>query len=352
MRTAPGPATRPSPLAGGGTPVVSLAATAHRLPDRVMPATEIAAAAGIPPEVIVERFGIRCKHVAAPDEHVSDMAAAVGSALLAEHGIDPASIDVVCYFGSTYKDYPVWHAAPLVAHRIGADRAFALELDYVSCGGPVAMRMCRDIMVAEPHVERVLLVGAAREEALLDYANRRARFMINFGDGAAAALLTRDPAGPQVLGSAAITDGSLALQVKVPVGGSARPWRDGSPRPSLDVDDPVAMKERLDAVSMANFTAVAREALHRSGLDGAPIGLLCPLHMKRSMHEALCAALGVPESRAVYLDDTGHMSGVDALLGLDRAVRTGRVGPGDVVLLLAAGTGYTWAATVLRWPEI
>jgi 3-oxoacyl-[acyl-carrier-protein] synthase-3 len=51
----------------------------------------------------------------------------------------------------------------------------------------------------------------------------------------------------------------------------------------------------------------------------------------------------------VYLDDTGHMSGVDSLLGLDRAARDGRISDGDVVLLLAAGTGYTWAATVVRW---
>ena len=70
------------------------------------------------------------------------------------------------------------------------------------------------------------------------------------------------------------------------------------------------------------------------------------------MFLALLAALGMREDQAVYLDDTGHMSGVDSLLGLDRAVRDGRVGDGDVVLLLAAGTGYTWAATVVRWGEI
>jgi 3-oxoacyl-[acyl-carrier-protein] synthase-3 len=338
-----------SPPEGAGTPAVALAATTHRLPERVMTAEEIAARSDIPAEVIIERFGIREKHIAAPDEHVSDMATAVGAALLHERDVDPASLDVVCYYGSSYKDYPVWQVAPLVAHRLGAHRAFALELDYVSCGGTVALRVCRDMMVAEPDLERVLLVGAARESALLDYGNRRARFMVNFGDGAAAALLTRNQGGLQVLASAGVTDGSLSLQVKVPVGGSVIPWQEGEPPPSLDVDDPAAMKERLDAVSMDNFTAVARDALRKSGLEHAPISLLCPLHMKRSMHEALCAALGVPDERAVYLDDTGHMSGVDTILGLDRAVRAGKVAAGDVVLLLAAGTGYTWAATVLQW---
>ena len=71
--------------------------------------------------------------------------------------------------------------------------------------------------------------------------------------------------------------------------------------------------------------------------------------MKRSMHEAIAAALGVPLERASYLDDTGHMSGIDPLLALDRAVRAGDVGEGDLVLLLAAGTGYTWAASTVRW---
>jgi 3-oxoacyl-[acyl-carrier-protein] synthase-3 len=71
--------------------------------------------------------------------------------------------------------------------------------------------------------------------------------------------------------------------------------------------------------------------------------------MKRSAHEGLVDALGLDPARAAYLDDTGHMSGVDPLLALDRAARAGEVGEGDLVLLLAAGTGYTWAASVVRW---
>lgn len=335
--------------------MVTVEATAAYLPERWMSGREIADASGIPEEVVVERFGLAGKHIAGPEEHVSDMSVAAASALLLEHDVDPTSLDVVCYFGSSYKEYQVWQAAPHIAHRLGATGAFALELDYVSCGGPIALRVARDMLVAEPELERVLLVGACTESHLLDYQNERSRFMFNFGDGAVAALLTRGDASPaaaalDVLGSFAYTDGSLSLQVKVPVGGSMHPWRDGDGPPSLDVADPASMKERLDAVSTENFAMVVREALRRSHLEGARISLLCPLHMKRSMHEAVCAAIGVPLERAVYLEDTGHMSGVDSLLGLDRALRHGEVAPGDVVVLLAAGTGYTWAATVLQRP--
>jgi 3-oxoacyl-[acyl-carrier-protein] synthase-3 len=111
------------------------------------------------------------------------------------------------------------------------------------------------------------------------------------------------------------------------------------------------MKERLDAISLPNFVAAAEGALERSGATLGEIAYVCGIHMKRSMHETILDALGVDRARAAYLDDTGHMSGVDSLLALDRAARAGRLNDSDLVLLLAAGTGYTWAATVIRWGE-
>jgi 3-oxoacyl-[acyl-carrier-protein] synthase-3 len=321
---------------------VGIAATAAYLPERWMTAAEIAAASGIPEPVLVEKFGIRGKHIAAPDEHVSDMSVKAAYALLDEQGIDPDAIDCVMYFGSMWKDYAVWQAAPWIAHRLGATRAFAVEYDNVSMGSPVALRLAKALLVAEPDLQTVLMVAACRESQLLDYGNERARFMFNFGDGAVAALLARG-APNELLGSHALTDGSFSLQVKVERGGSAAP--DGYP--FLDVADPAAMKGGLDVVSLPNFVAAAEGALAKSGLGLADVDYLCGIHMKRSMHDEIVRALGV--GRAAYLDDTGHMSGVDPLLALDRAVRAGDVTAGDVVLLLAAGTGYTWAASVVRW---
>jgi 3-oxoacyl-[acyl-carrier-protein] synthase-3 len=202
------------------------------------------------------------------------------------------------------------------------------------------------MLVAEPELRTILAVGASRESHLIDYGNERSRFMFTFGDGAVAALLRCD-APNEVLGSAAITDGSLSLQVKVPEGGSVDPAVNG--RRFLDVEDPAAMKERLDEVSLPNFVRVAEESLRRSGASLADLDHLCLLHVKRSMHGAIVDAIGVDPSHAPYLDDTGHMSGVDTLLTLDRLARAGHLADGDLALLLAAGTGYTWAASVVRW---
>ena len=333
---------------------IGLVGAAGYLPERWMPAAELGELSGIPEEILVERFGLRGKYIAAQGEHVSDMGVAAAQRVVAETGVDPADIGALVYFGSTFKDHAVWQAAPHIAHRLGCATTFALELDYVSCGSPVALRVCRDLLVAEPDLGTVLAVAACRESALLDYENERARFMFNFGDGAVAGLLSSASAGldwqGEVLGSATITDGSFSLDVKVPAGGSVEPASHATVdarRHYLDVADPQSMKERLDPVSLPRFLEVAEQALARSGAGIDGVDVLCGIHMKRSMHELLVEKLGV--DRAVYLDDTGHMSGVDPLFALDRAARQGQLADGDVCLLLAAGTGYTWAATVVRW---
>jgi 3-oxoacyl-[acyl-carrier-protein] synthase-3 len=310
-----------------------------------MTAAEIAERSGIPEAVIVDKFGVRGKHIAAADEHVSDLSVIAAQRLLAETGFDPEQIDVVMYYGSMWRDYPVWQAAPHIAHRIGATKAFAVEYGNVSHGTSIALRVARDLLRAEDELKTILMVAACRESYLLDYTNERSRFMFNFGDGAVAGLVVGEPDRNELLGAHAITNGAYSLQVKVPGGGSVDP--DGYR--FLDVQDPAEMKGGLDQESLPNFVAAARGALERSGATLADVAFVCPLHTKRSMFLALLDELGMREDQAVYLDDTGHMSGVDPLLGLDRAVRDGRVGDGDLVLLLSAGTGYTWAASVVRW---
>jgi 3-oxoacyl-[acyl-carrier-protein] synthase III len=328
---------------------IGIVASAAYLPERWMTAGEIAAESGIPEDVLVEKFGLRGKHIAAPDEHVSDLSVTAAERLLERHEVDPKGVDAVVYFGSMWRDYAVWQAAPWIAHRLGCDNALALEYGNVSCGGPMGLRLARNYMLADEGLANVLLVGASRESYLLDYRNERSRFMFNFGDGAVAVLLQREAQANELLASHAISDGSLSLQVKVPSGGSVD--MNGGYR-FLDVADPAAMKERLDEVSLPNFLRAAEGALERSQLAFDDVDFVCGLHMKRSMHDELVRALGVDPGRTVYLDDTGHMSGVDPLLGLDRAARAGELRDGDVVLLLAAGTGYTWAASVVRWGPV
>ena len=331
---------------------VGIAGLAAAAPDRWAPAAEVAAASGIPEAVLTAKFGLAGKHVAAADEHVSDMSVVVGRDALADAAVDPAEVDAVIYFGSTWKDHAVWQASPAIAHRLGCTRAFALELDYTSCGAPVALRMARDLLRAEPDLRTVLLTGASRESHLLDYTDHDSRFTFTFGDGAAAAVLVAEHPANAVLGCAMRTEGALSHHVKVPAGGSREPASVGTVtagRHHLTVEDLPGMRAGLEATSLEAFTAVAQQACADGGVDLADVAHLCGIHLKPSMHTAICLALGLDPADSTYLEDTGHMSGIDPLFGLDRARRSGRLADGDVVLLLAAGTGYTWAATTLRW---
>src|SRR5439155_25531438 len=120
-------------------------------------------------------------------------------------------IDVVMYYGSTWKDYAVWQVSPLIAHELGCTNALALEFDNVSHGTPIALRVARDLLRAEDELRTILVVAACRESYLLDYDNERARFMFNFGDGAAAGLLAGGSARNEVLGASTITNGAYSL---------------------------------------------------------------------------------------------------------------------------------------------
>lgn len=333
------------------TTPVGIQDLSHYAPARVMTAAEIASASGIPEEILIDRFGIVSKHVAARDEHVSDMCIAAARPLVERNGAE--EIDAVVYFGSHWKDYLVWQAAPAVQHALGIE-GFAMEAINVSAGAPVAVKLVHDMLAADEHLRSVLLVGASKESHLLDYANPRARFMFNFGDGAVAVLMRRGSARNEVLGSSILTDGSFADQVRMPGGGSVHPATHATIDAglhALDVADPLDMKERLDPITLKNFLRVTTEALERSGYEVGDVDLFLPIHMKRSIHEALLVELGIPDEGAMYLDTFGHMSAVDPLLALSIAREQERVADGDVVLLLAAGTGYTWAASVVRWGE-
>jgi 3-oxoacyl-[acyl-carrier-protein] synthase-3 len=317
----------------------------------VQSAEEIARISGIPLEVVRDKFGLTGKHIAAPDEHVSVLAAKAAAPILAQHD---GPIGAVIYMGSPHRDFSVWTTAPkvqaLLGDRVAGARAFDVQCS--SAGAPIALQVGAGLIAADNDLDQVLLVSGSREHDLIDYSNQRSRFMFNFGAGGAAALLRRDHERNRVLATVAYTDGSFADDVMVPAGGSREPASEKTVRDRrhfLDVRDPSDMKERLDPVAAQNFIRVARDAVERSGHAVRDIDLLCTIHTKRSLFLRVLEGLSLDEDHAVYLSDHGHMSACDPIFGLHRAREQGRLRDGDLVVLLAAGTGYTWAATAVRW---
>jgi len=337
---------------------VGLTGLGTYVPDEVRTGEEIAEISGIPEEVVVEKMGMREKRVCPPDaDHVSDMCVAAGREALSDADLDADDLDLVVYHGSEYKDHVVWSAAADVAERLGANDAYAHESYALCAGAPIAIRhTAAQLRVGD--VDRALLVTASREEDLVDYRDADASFMFNFGSGAAATVLEADPADDRtravVRESAATTDGSFSRDVVMPAGGSVKPPSSETVDAgdhTLTVPDPEGMKERLADVSAPSFLAVADDALDDSGYARDDVDFLALTHMKRSFHGYLCDELGVDDDEQYYLDDYGHVQSADQGIALAEGLERGRVADGDVVLFLAAGTGYTWAASVLEWTD-
>lgn len=323
------------------------------LPKHYLTAQDISHYSGIPADVIQFKMGLNRKHRAHPDEHVSDMAVKAGLAALGD--IDPEQVDALIYFGSEYKDYYVWSVATHIQHRLRLKNAFAFEIMSLCASFGVAMKVAKDMLLADQTLKTVLLVMAAKEGDLLDYQNHRSRFMFNFGDGAAACLLKRNALSNEVLGCAILTDGSFSLDVYVPAGGSRyRPSEETIRQKShfLDVADIENMKRNLDPVSLPNFIRVIAKACQISGLTVADIDLIGLTHMKPSMHQAIIGALGLAQENAIYLENHGHIQAGDQLIALREAEQKGLLTDGKIVVLAGAGTGYTWSATCIRWGNV
>jgi 3-oxoacyl-[acyl-carrier-protein] synthase-3 len=326
------------------------------VPPTVITAAEITHETGIPEAVIVTKFGLRHKPVPGPDDQPTTMALRAAQAALAQADVAPDEIDVLLCTTEEWKEYPVWTAGIKLAYDLGARRAWALDVQ-MRCSTTIgAIKLAEGLMAADPAVNTVLIAGGYRNGDLVDYANPRTRFMINLSAGAGALLLRKNHPHNQILSTALMVDGSFSLDVIIPVGGTMAPLtaatlaaRQGAPWARLDVPDPEGMKERLDALSMQNFLRVIDTALAESGHSRADIDYLNILHMKRSAHNYVLQELGLREDQTYYLSDFGHVGQQDQMISIIKGLETGRLRDGDLMVMVAAGVGYAWGASVVQW---
>ncbi len=333
-------------------PSVGIVAVGAYTPESYISGAEIAHLTGIPEDVIVTKFGLERKPVAGPDDHPNAMALRASQGALIESGIQPEEIDVVLCTTEEFKEYPMWTAGIRLAYDLGARRAWALDVQMRCSTTIAALKMAKALMLAEPDVETVLVAGGYRNGDLVDYSNPRSRFLINLSTGAGAILLRKNHMRNHLLGSALLVDGSFSFDVIVPAGGTMEPLTPEAlvaQRNKLDVPDPEGMKGRLDKLSMHNFLRVIDMALEQSGCTRGDIDYLNILHMKRSAHDFVLKELGLRQDQTYYLSEFGHIGQQDQAVSIKKGLETDRLKDGDLMVMVAAGTGYAWGASVVRW---
>ncbi|WP_019229783.1 3-oxoacyl-ACP synthase [Sedimentibacter sp. B4] len=320
------------------------------VPPKIKDSAKIAELSGIPEDVIREKFGIVHVHEASQDETVSFMG--IEAAKRAIEGFDPKKLDLVVYCGSEYKDYYLFNCAAKIQHEIGAVNANAFEIHSLCSAGVYSLKILKSIMLCDDSINHVLLVSSSKETQIINYKNHNSRFMFNFGDGAAAVLLEKGLDKNVILETHMISDGQFAEDVAV-FGVGCRNFKTNADIKCndkfLNVPDIQSMKKRLDPITLDNFNSVIAKSIKKSGYTDKDIGFVAPIFMKRSILEKILEKYNLTEDNSFVLEEYGHCQSADAFISLTEGEKKGRLKKGKIAVLLGAGTGYTWAATAVRW---
>ena len=331
------------------------------LPSRHMSAADIAVATEgrWSADAVQEKLGILRKTVPGPEDGTQEMGARAALDALARTGLDPMEIDLILCMGEEWKEYPLTTSAIHIQERIGARRAWGIDLQQRCNTTVAAIKIAKDMMTADPEISTTLIVGGYRNGDLIDYTDPDVSFMYDLAAAGGALILKRGHGRNVVLGSHIITDGSFSRDTGVRYGGTVQPIESlpeetlmqlrAHGNRSLGVFDAEHMKAGLNNVSMPNWLTCIDRALEKSGATRADIDFLNVLHFKRSMHGGLLETLGLKPEQSVYLEDYGHAGQVDFMVSLHEGLRQGRLRDGDLMVAIAAGIGYVWGATVVRW---
>ncbi|MCS6898629.1 MAG: 3-oxoacyl-ACP synthase [Myxococcales bacterium] len=331
---------------------VGIVSAGSYIPSTYITAAEIAAETGIPEEVVKHKFGLEKKPIPGPDDHTNAMALRAAEDALRRGGVSGEEIDLVLCTTEEWKEYPLWTAGIKLAYDLGAKRAWAMDVQLRCATTMAALKMAQALMLSDERLRTVLIAGGYRNGDFVDYKNPRSRFLINLSAGGGALLLRRNHPRHEVLGTSVRVDGSFSYDVIIPVGGTMAPLTAADleqRRYRFDVPDPEGMKDRLDARSMENFLAVVDEALKESGYRRSDIGYLNILHMKRSAHAFVLRELGLRDDQSFYLSEYGHLGQQDQALSILKGLELGRLRDGMLMVMVAAGIGYAWSASVVRW---
>lgn len=292
-------------------------------------------------EWIVARTGIKERRILEEGKATSDMVAEAIKDLIANSGIDPDEIEVLVLATST-PDHNLAPTAPLAAHKAGLKNAWAFDLN-AACSGFIYALSVAASFVESGRYKKVLLVGADKMSAIVDYTDRTT--CILFGDGAGAVLLEPSEEGA-VLDTVYASDGNGVKFLSVPAGGSAEGTTQetlAEKRHSVRQEGSTVFKNAINGM-----TSSATELLERLDLTVEDIDWVVPHQANIRIIDAVGRNLNVaPEKIKVNIERYGNTTAATIPLCLWDFKNDFK--PGDKLLLTAFGAGFTWGSTCVIW---
>ena len=322
---------------------VRIVGTGSHVPGRVVTNESLEAEYGFEPGWIERRSGIRERRHATADTATSDLAAAAARKAIEAAGVDPAEVDLVVV-GTFTPDQGCPSTACLVQDRLGLDAA-AFDVQ-AACSGFVYALSTAAQYVATGNAKYALAIGADVNSRIVD--PREMKVAPLFGDGAGAVLLTAGGENQGFLRYQLGADGDGGPLLEMPAGGTRRPLTPDLVERGehfLRMDGRTVFKWAVEAIGRTIELVLDREGL---GPDAVDLYLLHQANSRILDHAA--QKLGLPPGKVWNnLARLGNTSAASIPLCLDEAVRTGRVSPGDTLLMCGFGAGLTWGTGLWRW---
>ncbi len=322
-----------------------IAGTGSYVPTKVLTNADLSSMVQTTDEWIVDRTGIRERHIAAPEQATSDLAFEAATRALDMAGVKAEDVEAILV-GTITGDMPWPSTAAVLQGKMGNKKAFAFDIS-AACAGSLYALAVADRFVSTGVIKNALVVGAEILTRIVDWTDRNT--CILFGDGAGAFVLK--PTDDPKRGVGAInmhTDGSLWPILHQPAGGSRIPY---SQKVLEERTGFLKMNGReVYKVAVRSLEECCREALAANHLTVGDVDYVIAHQANKRILDATLERLEIPPSKCwMNLEKYGNTSAASVPMTIDEANRAGWFKPGDTILITAIGAGMAWGAGIIRW---
>jgi len=324
---------------------VSIIGAGVYLPEKTVTNRDLEKIVDTTDEWIYSRTGMHERRIARDDQATSDLAAEAAKAALADAGIGAEEVDLLIV-ATLSPDMFFPSTACFVQAKIGAKNAYCYDLGAACSGSLYALETAKN-QIACGAVNTALIIGAEKMSTFIDWKDRNT--CVLFGDGAGAMVLRATGAKHGIMKGVFGSDGTLAHQLWTPGGGSRNPMT----HEMLDQNMQYLKMEGREVYKHAvmQMTQSSIDALEKNGLSADDVKLFVPHQANARIIDAIGKRLDVQDRMFLNVEKYANTSAAALPIAIDEAAKSGRIGKGELMLLVAFGGGFTWGANIVEWTK-
>lgn len=325
--------------------MIKVVGTGSYLPKKIRTNDDLSKMIDTTDQWIKQRTGISERRIAADNEVTSSLAVDAAKHALKMAKLSPKEIELIIV-GTSTPDYPIPAVAPIVQKKLGCSKIFSFDINSV-CTSFTAAFLNAYGMLSTGLYDNCLIIGADVYSRILDWQDRGT--CVLFGDGAGAMVLKRDESKKGILSHVFGADGKGADYIKIPVGGSKKPYHGDEKYKKED------LFFQMDGRKVYEFTLfcipeTAEQLIKKANIEANEIDWVILHQANLRIIDAVAKRLGLPKEKfIVNIDRVGNTSSASIPIAVDEAVRDGKIKDGDKIMMIGFGGGLSWGGVVFEW---